>query len=137
MIPPEKILWQPFSLYQPGNDFGIFLDATFAKKMFDAKIGTKRQIQFEQIAKEIAKQKGYHYPPLVFEEDSALVTQFSIGNNGTWLATERNSLDELLKYNETKPLIYHSHNVDTPKEAYTLLALVDHWIEYSEIITTR
>ncbi len=130
----QKILWQPFSVYQPGRDFGVYLDNNFALKMFDAKIGSKRQQDMQKIAKEVSCRFGFKYPPLIFEEYSALVTQLSIGNGGKWLATDNSSLEGLIKHNTKKPLTYHSHNVDAADEAYALLALFDHWIEYSEAL---
>ena len=61
-----------------------------------------------------------------------------MGNNGVWLAIDQSNKRSLLEYPDEKELIkYSSHNVDNSKQAYALMALVDWWAEYADIIKSH
>ena len=131
----NKIVWQPIHLYQPSFDFAVYLDRKFAEEMLSSKIQQERQENLNKLAIELVKRFGLNYTsPLSFYEDSCLVTQFYIGRNGTWLAIESFSEKDLINKNNKKLVEYHSHNVESSLEAYTLMALFDQWIEYADVL---
>lgn len=132
----ERIIWQPFSLYQPSFDFGIKLDRTFAKEMISTRIPQEAQRAMIDQARETAERFRFNYPEVLdFHEDTCLVAGFYIGNGGTWLTADKYDREKLMDDSQReKPLEYHSHNVDSSREAIALMALVDHWAEYSDIL---
>lgn len=132
----EKIIWQPNGLYHPGYDFGILLDRQFAEGMLETKITLDKQNRMNEMANETMKRFGAHGTfPLVFHEDSALVTSFNLGERGRWLVMDDDSKLFLLnKTDKERCISYSSHNVDYSSDAYALIALVDQWVEYSGII---
>ncbi|GAJ08284.1 unnamed protein product, partial [marine sediment metagenome] len=128
----KKTIWTP-RLY--GRcDFGVYLDRDFAKEMFQSKVPTERQTRMNELANEELKRLGTDWlNPYTFYKDSCFITQFYIGQNGVWLSTNRQTIDNLLKEKESSKLIeYDSHNIDTPKQAYVLMALFDKWVEYAD-----
>ena len=127
-----KIIWQPH--FGPKYDFSINLDRIFAQEMIDARIPPERQFRMNQLANEQLKRLSRDWlDPYTFHENSCFVTQFYIGNNGVWLASD--GIDDLIKHREfKKPIEYHSHNVDTPNQAYILMALFDTWVEYADVL---
>lgn len=128
----EKIIWAP-RLY--GRcDFGIYLDRDFAKDMIKSKIPIKRQNHMNELANEELNRFGINWlNPYTFHKDSCFITQFYLGQNGVWLSTDYQIIENLLEEKESSKLIsYHSHNTDTSKQAYVLMALFDKWIEYSD-----
>ena len=73
--------------------------------------------------------------PYTFYKDSCFISQFYIGQNGVWLSTNYQNIDELLNEKESlEPIKYHSHNVDIPEQAYVLMSLFSQWVEFSEAI---
>ena len=130
----DKIIWQPH--FGSRYDFSVDLNRTFAKEMIEARIPLERQLKMNELANEDLKRLDrYWLNPYTFHKDSGFVSQFYIGNNGVWLSTDNDEINSLVR-NETlgKPIEYHSHNIDTPKEAYILMVLFDTWAKYAEIL---
>ncbi len=97
-------------------------------------ISPERQQAMNNVGNEVLMGLGDDWRnPYTFQQDSCLVTQAYLGQNGVWLATDI-TRNELLNEKSSKPIEYHSHNVDTPKQAYTLMALFGKWIEYADIL---
>ena len=135
----NKIIWQPFVLYQPYFDFGILLSRDFCREMLETKLSREIQIKTNNLCLEVSERFGFNYPePVTFYEDTAFISQFYLGNNGVWLAIDQSNKRSLLEYPDEKELIkYSSHNVDNSKQAYALMALVDWWAEYADIIKSH
>jgi hypothetical protein len=127
----DKTVWQPTALYQPGYEFGILLDPDLALRMLSTELDSRTKENLKKLGLETIVRMGYNYPePYLFYGNSWLVQEFDIGNNGKWL-----SLDSSQRLDNIRiPLKYSSHNVDTSKEAYALMALVDRWVEYFNLL---
>jgi|SRR3989344_5666164 len=125
----DRIVWQP--VFGHKYDFSVNLDNLFAKEMIDARVPSERQIRMNQLANEELKRLGENWlNPFHFYENSCFVSQFYIGKNGVWLAT-----DILIQNKELeKPIDYHSHNVDSSKDLYVLLKLFDTWVKYADAL---
>ncbi|MBI2110005.1 hypothetical protein HYT58_02430 [Candidatus Woesearchaeota archaeon] len=130
----DKIVWQPIALHQPSYEFGIILDETFAKEMVKTNLSQESQRRMNDLGTEVITRFGHNWTiPYIFHENTAFVSQFSLGVNGVWLALD--NWYDLLKIPENKdPIKYSSHNVDTSSQAYSLMALVDFWVEYAETL---
>ncbi len=127
------LVWQPFAVYQGKYGFGIKLDRCFALEMIAAKVPKKLQDRMNVLGEELNQKIGYSYPsPYDFHKDTAFVSGFYLGSNGIWLALDDHLGAEPLS--EDRPLQYSSHNVDASRDAYALMALVDMWVEYSEVL---
>lgn len=132
----EPLIWQPRGVYQPSYDFGILVDAEFARRMIVSSVGLERGRGMKEMALETIGRFGFSCAnPLEFYKESALATQFSIGTGGTWLAIFQEDKAALLDGNLEGHVRYDSHNVDAPKKAYALMALVDLWAEYAVLLT--
>ncbi len=128
----EKTLWTP--RFSAKYDFAVYLNRHFAIEMIQAKIPPERQVAMNNLGNEVLQSLGNNWSnPYTFHRDSCFVTQFYLGQNGVWLAADT-TLDELLRDKSTKPIEYHSHNVDHPQQAYILMALFDKWVEYADIL---
>jgi len=127
----EETIWTP-RLYGKYN-FGVNLDKDFAREMIQSRISTARQTRINELAnKELEKLKTNWLNPYTFHEDSCLIIQCYIGQNGVGLSLKYQAVDNLLKdkiYSEV--IEYDSHNVDTPSQAYVLMNLFDKWVEYA------
>jgi len=134
----NEIIWQPTAVYQPTYEFGILLDRKFAHEMLETTVSKEEQDSMNKLANETLKRKGEKWVnPLRFYENTGLVTNFYIGNNGTWLELERclNIKEDLDRNPDKKdPLEYCSHNVDSSREAIALMALVDQWVTYADVL---
>lgn len=129
----KEIIYQPFNVFTRGYDFGIRLDNNFARKMSCARIEKEKQARMSQIAFETERMFGFDWStPLTFYEDTALVREFNLGNNGIWLSANSGDVDKIVDWTHRKPLVYNSHNVDRSNQACALMALFDRWIFYSE-----
>jgi hypothetical protein len=129
----KKLIWQPYSVYQPSYDFGILLDPAFAHEMFSAKLSPENRQRIQEFANEQIKERGYNpREPYYFHENTCLVRQFNIdGSAGKWLEIE----DQHGREPDFEDIIkYSSHNLDCPHDAYALMMLFDLWVEYSQII---
>jgi len=139
IVSADRIVWQPFGIYQERHDFGVYFDRRFIKEMIEShpKIDVLNAIN--KRGAELLRRRGHMWHnPYQFYEDSGLVTQFDLGENGTWLVvSETYGRSPLEVYPEPKLIPYYSHNVDTPRQVESLLALVDMWTEYSEILTGK
>lgn len=131
----KRVVWQPFGLYQPGFDFGIYLDAAFVKEMAGTKIAPTHQGNMQRLGYEtLQRLGGISRTPYDFLEDTALVRGFHLGVDGRWLTTEAKA-SELMFANQTDtPVEFHSHNIDTLHQQRRLLALVDQWVEYAPLL---
>jgi len=129
----EKTIWTP-RLY--GRcDFGIYLDEDFAKEMIQSYISTERQNKMNELGNDELKIFEINWlNPYMFYKNSCFITQFYIGQDGAWLSTNHQSVDELIRGESYKPIQYNSHNIDTTKQAYVLMRLFDKWIEYSDVL---
>ncbi len=129
----ERTLWTP--QFSAKYDFAVFLDRGFAREMIQAKIPQNRQEAMNTVGNEVLRGLETHWQnPYSFHNNSCFVTQVYLGQNGVWLAADI-TLDELLKIEKpSRPIEYHSHNVDNFKQAYTLMALFGKWIEYADIL---
>jgi len=132
----KKVVWQPMAVYQPSYDFGIYLDRTFAKEMLSAKVSEEKQSRMNKSALETLVRLEFNYPvPLSFHRNTGLVTEFNIGSGETWLTIDSGDKYSLLNQEDENKLIkYSSHNVDNASKAYALMALVDRWAEYPDIL---
>lgn len=107
--------------------------------MLNTNLDSNNSKQMNELGKELLERRGHKWNnPYDFYSVSALIIQFNLGENGVWLAIEGTSGKSPLEiYCEPKPISYCSHNVDTPKQAQSLMALVDMWIEYSDILCEK
>ena len=139
IVSADRIVWQPFGIYQERHDFGVYFDRRFIKEMMKARPDSKILKNMNDRGTELLRRIGHTWSnPYQFYQDSALVTQFDLGENGTWLVvSETYGRSPLEVYPEPKLIPYYSHNVDTPRQVESLLALVDMWTEYSEILTGK
>jgi hypothetical protein len=131
----EKIIWQPSIINR--YNFAVSLDRDFAREMMKAQIPAERQKKMNEIGNKDLKELGINWlNPYTFYANSCFVNQIYIGRNGVWLSTKCNSdnIERLLKKGETKPIEYHSHNVDTSQEAYVLMNLFDKWVNLSDAL---
>ena len=130
----KRIVWQPTELYQPSFGFSIRLDFVFAHEMLTTRIPLDIQKRFVELERETAQSFGFNYrEPIDFHDDTCMATGFYIGQNGKWLTLDVNQIEALVtRANPDRPLIYSSHNIDTSREAYALMALFDRWIAYSD-----
>jgi len=131
----ERIVWQPFALYQPGSDFGIYIDRNFAREMLETKLSLEDRIRVKQLLLEVSERFGFNHPePVDFHEDTAFIKGFYLCSGGVWLTAD-GLFDPLsLKENIREPVKYSSHNVNNSKQAYALMALIDWWAEYADTI---
>jgi len=131
----KKIVWQPRAIYQPGYNLGIYLDRDFAKEMIKAEIPMEKQNITNKLGYEMLKEKGHDWHhPYFFYGDTAFVIQFSLGENGVWLAVDGLYGESPLKVYKSDNIEYSSHNVDNLSQRNALMALVDLWVEYSDIL---
>ena len=128
-----KIIWQP-SL--GSYEFNITLDKDFAKEMIHAKIPIENQNGLNLVAnRELERMKIHWLNPYSFHEDSCFVKQVYIGSNGVGLSTNWNTIDSLLKNDESlKEVKYYSHNVDNTFQQHALMVLFEKWVEYSDVL---
>jgi len=129
----NKLIWQPSLTNR--YDFVIYLDFGFALEMIRTQIPAERQRRLNEIANDEIKQMGNNWrDPYTFHKSSCFISQVYIGNNGVWLSSNHQEIDRLLRGRESKPIEYYSHNVDSSKEAYILMALFDRWISLSDAL---
>lgn len=134
----ERIIWQPEFSAEYG--FAVSLDKEIATDFIKVKIPAERQKRMNELAKEeiLKKTRNLFPDPYIFHEDSALITGVYLGNGGVWLATDRGSIDSLLREEKTQGHIkYHSHNVDHLQDAFILLKLFGLWASYYNIMTDK
>lgn len=129
------IIWQPTGVYQPGCGFDIALDGEFARQMVSSHVGEERQRVLVQLGKETARRFDFRYPEVFsFHEDTGLVTMVNIGDNGCWLNLDNRDFDKLVGGEQIDKLVYSNHNVDSFKQAYALMSLVDLWVSYAGVL---
>ena len=118
-----------------GFNFGMYLEKDFALKCKNRKLLSEEKQRFQDIVKQqISKPLRYDEPaPLDFFEDSLLVMGFYLHRgNGLWLSAGRSQIENLDE-NSKDNLDYSSHNVDSTKEAYSLIALYERWVHYTGV----
>ena len=122
------LIWQPKGIYQPSFNFEVIFNSDFIQRMKSSQVFPKNAKRMNELCAETLQRFGYNnLTPLNFYKNTGLVTQFSLGREGRWLAIDLYTLDKSL-------VKYSSHNVDSSKDAYDLMALVDPWTEYSELL---
>ncbi len=131
----NKIIWQP-SLSDSGYEFCVNLDREFAKKAIRTKSSDKNQRCMNNLGNNYLKsRKESHLNPYSFHEDSCFVKGIYIGHNGVWLSTNYSIVDGLLKKEDSNEEVkYHSHNIDYPSNAWTLMRLFEDWIRYFDCL---
>lgn len=129
---PNRVLWQP--TFYGRYDFGVSLDQSLAKDLLDKQVPERMRTRMNELGNMLLNQLGRSWmSPYSFEGESAFVKQISLGGNGVWLATDRIAVDALVK-GVQRPVEYHSHNTDSLSDAYALMLLFGHWIEYSDVL---
>lgn len=130
----SNVLWQPESLYQPGADFKIIVDREFVREMLNTPLSKKGQSAMNDLGYALIKRRGCHWlAPYTFDSDNAFVRQFSLGENGVWLALDGCSGGNPLEHFSTPdPIKYSSHNIEGLNQAHLLMSLVDLWVEYRD-----
>lgn len=132
---PNKILWQPVGLYQPGFDFSVLLDRDLASLMLEIELSPAKKDGMNRLGCETLGRLNYaNHSPFEFFGNSCFVTQISLGRVGIWLAVDRTNGRNPLEIYKNDPIIYSSHNSDTSRDANALMSLFDLWIEYSDIL---
>lgn len=126
----KKVIWTPH--FGRGCDFGIYLDFDFAKKMFEYKANPKLQDRINELGNdELEKRKFNWKNPFTFYEDTYMISQIYLGQNGLWLATDITSLEMLAKDKKYDDIIkFYSHNADFPSQTFVLMRLFHMWYEY-------
>ncbi len=123
--------------------FCINVDGSFIGRCMAHKITRAEQQGFNKIGSKIIRDvlRDRMLSPYLFEEDSLLVTQCSLGRDGEWLSADRNHLDRLEAVKDRRELgknipsvEYNGHNIDTPAQAYALLSLLTTWAEYAQVL---
>ena len=135
----KNIVWQPISIYQPGYDFGILLDRVFAEEMINSKIDGSTQHRMNELVTELVQRLGHNWgSPYHFFRDTSFVVQFSLGQNGVWLSVDNTSGRSPIEvFREPNPIKYSSHNVGSSEQAQSLLALVDMWVSYADLLKSK
>lgn len=130
----EETIWTP-RLYGKYN-FGVNLDKDFARKAIQLRIPIEEETRMNKLAnKELERLKVNCLNPYTFHEDSCLITQCYIGQNGVGLSLDYQIIENLLKDKiYSKVIEYDSHNVDTPSQAYVLMNLFEKWVEYTDAL---
>jgi len=126
----ERIIWQPE--FCSGYDFNVYLDRVFAREMIKTNLSSEQQNRMNELANEELQRRNVHWRyPYTFHENSCFIQQFYIGSNGTSLSTGHQSIKSLIEDEDSSKLIkYKSHNVDSSKQAFVLMKLVDMWVYY-------
>ena len=126
------ILWTPD--FYGRCDFGVNLNRDFAREMIEAKVSNEKQIMMNDVANGKLKELGKTWlNPYRFHENSCFLSQIYLGENGVWLATDRQNIESLLVESKLEKAIeYSSHNVDRPAQACTLMVLFGTWVEYAD-----
>ncbi len=119
-----------------GFNFGVAIDGDTARKLKEIKITEENQVNFQRIAREFVLDiLNFREPaPYDFFENSLLVGGFYLNRGkGLWLTASRNSIESLEEKYPDKELVWNSSNVDSTREAYTLVSLFSKWAEYTNI----
>jgi len=143
----EKIIWQPITLTNKGEDpvgydFGIVLDKEFAIKMLSSEIPTEKQKRLNELAIERVFNwyKCTQLTPYYFYGDTALITQFNLNlGNGEWLALDA-GINRIKGNNFSTDkdfILYSSHNIDFPSSSHALMTLFELWIDHYDILIEK
>jgi len=134
MSSDQEIIYRPE--FSEGYDFNIWLDKRFAKKMIGSHSPKEYLKRMNELGnEELKKFRIFYRDPYSFYNDSGMITQIYVGNNGVWLSTDNAELFRLggnVVFD--RPIEFHSHNVRHQVEAYVLLRLFDKWVQYSECL---
>ena len=133
----KDIVWQ----FVRNNDyeFKVLLDRDFAKIMVTAEISPDYQKRLNELATEELKRLGINWiSPYTFHANSGFISQIYLGQNGVWLSANHQNIESILKNEKTsEPIEYYSHNVDTSKQAFGLMAMMALWVHYSDVIIKK
>ena len=126
----ESTIWTP--QFSGSYEFRVYLDHIVAREAVRLKHPSKVQMRMNEIANQELQRLGINWTnPYTFHGDSGFITQVNIGQNGVWLSTDHQTIEDLLDGKESPtPVEFHSHNVDTPTQAYSLMVLFGKWVEY-------
>ena len=119
-------------------NFHIGLKKEFAKRALEMQLPERGLITFREFENGLMKQMGwkdqvesYQFIEHKLGKDSCLLGSVEVpGTNSCHLAAEdfrATNLDKINKYN--KYLEYHPHNIDNPRQAYSLLSLFSKWAD--------
>ena len=117
-------------------NFAIYLDKSLAKNLKQIQLDQQNRERFQEIAEqEVLQQLGMKWKsPYLFHESSLLVGQINIESDGRWLATTHGELSSLDDGRDLdNHITYNSHNIDTHKQAYALLACFTKWLDYAAV----
>lgn len=131
------LIWQPE--FCAANDFKVYLNSNFARRMITAHVSQERQKKMNEMANDDLIRFNISWRnPFLFHESSGFISQFYLGRNGAWLSTDHQNISSLLTDSaSSRPIEYHSHNVDLRDEAYVLIRLFDKWIHYAEALIAK
>jgi len=130
-----RIIWQPH-LNCEGYEFHVYLDREFARQMATSPLSPEIAKRMNELGRDKLKSLGINWPsPYTFYGNTGLVSSFHLGDGGKWLGTSDSSIKNLLDDDKKeRPLKYHSHNLERPKETHALLTLFSQWTNYSDIL---
>lgn len=131
MMMMEGLIWQP--KFGSDYNFDVYLDRAFAREMRRVSVPEDVRRNMNKRASEELKLMGSgHLDPYSFQDNSCLINQVYLGDDGKWLSTDHQTLDRLLKEEDmSKPLEYSSHNLRTSRDASMLLRLFGLWADYA------
>jgi hypothetical protein len=129
----NKLVWQIENLAASnGPCFSVNLDKDFAIEMFNTKLSERQHKILND--KALERFKINYSEPFQFEEGTAFVKGFYLGENGVWLHADSHNLNYLRKGNLKENIEYSTHNVDLRDQTHRLIGLFDMWVYYSDLI---
>ncbi len=128
ICPFEKVeTYRIYELYPRGGmggaAFSVFLNHELANRIKQTKLSEIKSTHIVDVAKTILKNTnldGMEHKGLYFYEDTFLLHWCRVDGNACEIGVEGN---EIYQDHYDRPLGYGSHNIDTPTQAYGLLAL--------------
>ena len=105
-----------------GSGFKIHLNYYFAKLLMETEAVERR----ENVAEFLETISDGLMNSVMFKEDSFLL-------QGATIATQATGID-LTRMDEIRGCVYHTHNVDTPEEAYEIISLFTKWVDYGHAV---
>jgi|GEM_PF-1152911 len=108
--------------------FSIELDARFAEKA--RKFTFENQRAFENLIRENV---GYEYVRATFLGNTAFLGSMSVEGNCACLGVSGDILDS--DWSKLEIIKYEGHNVDSKAQAYDLLTIFTHWVDFVDALT--
>lgn len=130
--------------FEPSQSFLIELDGSFAKKAFETELPDERYDFIQERAQNIIERIYQHelnYPPCIFVETESrsltyLVHSVSVPGNACGLNIDHddNGFGNLIAGEDVGFVRYYPGNIDTTKQAFTLLSI---WLMWQDIAEGR